>query len=200
MINYFTIIGSQGVKGDTVRKCYCMAKTFFATIDKQILVSHRIQRRLFFFLKLVKTTRLGVNMSVNLSSKEMLSCKGEASTSSISLAALKRFSYKTLSTPATTAFKAGETILSTANETYCECFQFCLSQSHQLRDQFIHKHSKWFSEELNRASDINLNRQKNRQSFCCGINKKFSVEVHSLKLLLEQFSCVTVITVRIWCL
>ena len=198
MINYFTIIGSQGVKGDTIRKCYYMAKTFFATIDKQILVTHRIQRRLFFFWSWLR--RLGVNMSVNLSSKEMLSCKGEASTSSISLAALKRFSYKTLSTPATTACKAGETILNTANETYWECFQFCLSQSHQLRDEFIHKHSKWFSEELNRASDINLNRQKNRQSFCCGINKKFSVEVHSLKLLLEQFSCVTVITVLIWCL
>lgn len=73
----------------------------------------------------------------------------------------------------------------TANETYWECFQFCSSQSHQLRDQFIYKHSEWFSEELNRASDINLNRQKNRQSFCCGINKKFPVEFNSLKLLLE---------------
>ena len=183
MINYFTIIGSQGVKGDTIRKYYCMAKTFFATIDKQILVIHRIQRRLFFFLSWLR--RLGVKMSVNLSSKEILSCKGEACTSSISLAALKRFSYKTLSTPATTACKAGETILNTANETYWECFQFCLSQSHQLRDQFTNKHSKWFSEELNCASDINLNRLKNQQSFCCGINKKFSVEVNSLKLLLE---------------
>ena len=184
MINYFTITGSQGVKGDTIRKCYCMAKTFFATIDKQILVTHRIQRRLFFFWSWLR--RLGVNMSVNLSSKGMLSCKGETSTSSISLAASKRFSYKTLSTSAITACKAGETILNTANETYWECFHFCLSQSHQLRDQFIYKHMQQVV--FGRAQSCQRHKSQSAEKpavFFCGINKKCSVEVNSLKRLLE---------------